>query len=190
MYKILFVGMALFIMIGLQSKLIAQDARFRVPLGAWSIVCSFDATNCASSNHHTGVDYHTTNGNYDILATNAGKIVKIQPNDGTNDHGLGNAVIIEHLVTNPNGGVETLYSLYGHLSGFVSGLYVGEAVVKGQKIGTMGSSGYGSATYWGSTPHLHFEIKYSPVLNNPSGGGQYQLRIHRSDLVRKLDFNG
>ena len=172
MYKLIIVsGVILFFT--LQISIFAQDAKFRIPLNGGSVVCQFNTTNCAAKGKfHTGVDYYATNGQYDILATNAGKIVKIQ-NNGNNDHGLGNAVIIEHKIINAQGGSETIYSLYGHLKSFIPGLYIGESVVKGQKIGTMGSSGYGSPNKWGNTPHLHFEIKYSSILHNPRGSGQH-----------------
>jgi murein DD-endopeptidase MepM/ murein hydrolase activator NlpD len=151
---------------GLQTTASAQDAKFRVPLnGSYAVNCYFNSA-CASTNggKHTGVDYSAAN--KDILAANAGRIVLIVSN-GYGDHGLGNTLIIEHKVTNPQGGVETLYSQYSHLASFITGLYQGEAVVKGQKIGTMGGSGHGSVEW---PVHLHFEIKRGAVISNPQGG--------------------
>ncbi len=176
MSKITFFFAVLFFTALFNHPFSAQDARFRVPLNGGTIVCVFNDTQCAvSGQYHTGIDYHATDGNKDILATNAGKIVSITYN-GSQDHGMGNAVIIEHKIVNVQGGVQYLYSLYAHQDSVISGLYVGEAVVKGQKIGTMGSTGYGQSNYWGSTPHLHFEIKAAAVLHNPSnpsGNSQY-----------------
>jgi len=149
------------------SNVVAQDARFRVPVNGVSVICTFNTTNCyVKGKYHTGVDYFSSN--KDILAANAGKIVRIQKNDGVNDKNMGNTVIIEHNTVNLNGGTEILYSQYSHLASFIQGLYVGEAVAKGQKIGTMGGTGGGKTDYW--SVHLHYEIKRSNVLgSSPSG---------------------
>lgn len=165
--------MALLMLLVFYGNVSGQNGNFRVPLNGGSIACVFNDTNCAlAGSYHTGIDYHATSGNTDILASNAGQIVVIQSNNGS-DHGFGNAVIIKHNAYDPQGNPLTLYTQYGHLSSLISGLYVGENVVKGQKLGVMGSTGYGQTYYWGAIPHLHFEIKYSGVLNNPSGSGQY-----------------
>ncbi|MBV9242506.1 MAG: peptidoglycan DD-metalloendopeptidase family protein, partial [Acidobacteria bacterium] len=113
----------------------AQDAKFRVPVnGTYKIQCTINSA-CASTTggKHTGNDY--TASNHDIVASNAGKVVLLQQN-GDADHGLGNTIILEHKITNAQGGTEIMYSQYSHLESFIGGLYVGEAVVKGQKIGT------------------------------------------------------
>lgn len=166
MYKSLYLGFLVFLLLIFSGESLCQDARFRVPLsGSYTIQCVLNST-CASTNggKHTGVDYAASN--TDILAANAGKVVLIQ-NNGNQDHGLGNTVIIEHKIVNTGGGVEYLYSQYSHLAGFIPGLYVGEAVVKGQKIGTMGGTGHGGVEW---SVHLHFEIKRAPVISNPTGG--------------------
>jgi len=145
------------------SSALAQDARFRVPVNGVSIICKFNITDCyVKGKYHTGIDYFSSN--RDIFATNVGKIVKIQNNDGVNDANMGNTVIIEHKIINTNGGSEILYSQYSHLASFVQGLYVGQSVTKGQKIGIMGGTGNGRSDYWGV--HLHFEIKRSNVLGS------------------------
>lgn len=156
------------------SNVIAQDARFRVPVNGASVVCTFNTTNCyARGSYHTGIDYFSSN--KDILATNAGKIVRIQKNDGVNDANMGNTVIIEHKIINTSGGIEVLYSQYSHLASFAPGLYFGQSVTKGQKIGTMGGSGNGRSNYW--SVHLHFEIKRSNGLgSSPSGYWGYTPR--------------
>jgi murein DD-endopeptidase MepM/ murein hydrolase activator NlpD len=156
------------------STAAAQDAKFRTPVNGASVMCKFDTTNCyVSGKYHTGVDYYSSN--KDILATNAGKIVRIQKNDGVSDAKMGNSVIIEHKIINTTGGSETIYSQYSHLASFVTGLYVGQSVTKGQKLGTMGGSGGGRADYW--SVHLHFEIKRSNTLgSDPSGYWGYTPR--------------
>lgn len=144
----------------------AQDNRFRVPVNNWTTACNFNTTQCyAQGKYHTGVDYYSNN--RDIVATAPGKVVKIQPDDTTStnkDHNMGNTVIIEHRIVNIQGGFQTIYSQYSHLASFIPGLYEGEAVVKGQKIGTMGKTGGD----W--EVHLHFEIKGTNTLGSaPSG---------------------
>lgn len=113
--------------------------------------------------HHTGIDYDDASG-LNIKASASGIVAYIMTLDG-NDHGMGNCVIIEHKLT--SGG--TIYSLYAHLNSIASGISVGSIVTKGQFIGVMGGSGYTSLNYWPT--HLHFEIKDSAVLENPSGSG-------------------
>jgi murein DD-endopeptidase MepM/ murein hydrolase activator NlpD len=169
---LIFVALALVSAFSLVAN--AQDGRFRPPVNGGSIYtpCKFDKTTCATSSYHTGIDIHST-GDDSILASNAGVIATIQV-DGQSDHGMGNAIILKHTILNANGGVETIYSTYNHLNSFEPGLYVGEAVVKGQKIGTMGGTGHSSGcnnlpvSCW--KKHLHFEIKRSNVLgSDPSG---------------------
>lgn len=151
------------------QNVFAQDAKFRVPLnGSVTTQCTLNSV-CASKStstarSHTGLDYNAAS--KDILASNVGKIVKIQLN-GSSDHGLGNTIIIEHKIVNAQGGNETLYSQYSHLESFIPGLYEGEAVTKGQKIGTMGGTGHGRIEW---PVHLHFEIKRAAVIHNPTGG--------------------
>jgi murein DD-endopeptidase MepM/ murein hydrolase activator NlpD len=67
--------------------------------------------------------------------------------------GYGNAVVIDH-----GGGLKTLYAHM--LDGSIS-VSKGQAVVQGQVIGTMGSTGNSTGT------HLHFEVKQNGVNQNP-----------------------
>jgi murein DD-endopeptidase MepM/ murein hydrolase activator NlpD len=108
---------------------------------------------------HAGDDYY--NSDLKVLAVNCGVVVsKIV--SGKGDHGLGNTLIIRHdLMGGP------IYSVYGHLASFASGIGVNSYVTRGQRIGTMGKSGSGS----GGIVHLHFELKRSATLANPSGYG-------------------
>jgi lysostaphin len=50
---------------------------------------------------------------------------------------------------------------YHHLQDFAPGLAVGDAVVRGQVLGTMGSTGNPSA------PHLHFEVRRGGPIGTP-----------------------
>lgn len=70
---------------------------------------------------------------------------------GWTDVGYGYLIVIDHA----NG----FATYYGHLSN----IYVsaGQAVERGQVIGATGSTG------WSTGPHLHLEIRYNSVLQNP-----------------------
>jgi len=128
----------------------------------------------------TDVDYHTgidLNGDSTIRSTAFGKVFVVQSNDPINctDHGLGNAVIIEHY--RPGG--TKIYSLYGHMNSI--SVTKDQWVNQKEAIGIMG--GTGNTWQWPlgiktCTPknwpvHLHFEIKDLPKLENPSGTGIY-----------------
>lgn len=120
-----------------------------------------------------------------VYAIYDGKIAKIQLNDG-DDHGLGNTMVIEHLINS-----EKIYSLYAHLASIETSFKEGDIIKKGEVIGEVGSSGFGCQNYWrigedacpelaeGQTnnnpddTHLHFEIKKAPVLENPRGNKFY-----------------
>lgn len=101
-------------------------------------------------NFHTGLDIAGTGYGSPVYATNNGVITKMEY---ASTYGY-------HIIINHNNG---FYSLYGHMSGFVSGLSVGSVVERGQQIGYVGSSG------WATGPHLHFEIRncerYACVVN-------------------------
>ncbi|MCS7184063.1 MAG: peptidoglycan DD-metalloendopeptidase family protein [Patescibacteria group bacterium] len=100
-----------------------------------------------------------------------GIVVKIVEN-GKEDHGLGNTIIIEHQIEN-----KKIYSLYAHLSEIDKNLKINNFVKKGQILGKIGSTGFG-CDYWrigddgcqNNNPldiHLHLEIKNKPILESP-----------------------
>lgn len=105
----------------------------------------FDGSN------HKGVDYNLSY--KDLLAAADGVIETVYahnvqydtfptgPNAGTNAYG-------NHIVINHGNEYKTLY---GHMSSFE--VTVGQQVVRGQKIGVSGHTGYSTA------PHLHFEVR-------------------------------
>ena len=101
-------------------------------------------------NFHTGLDIAGTGYGSPVYASNNGVITKIEY---ASTYGY-------HIIINHNNG---FYSVYAHMSGFVSGLHVGSIVERGQQIGYVGSSG------WATGPHLHFEIRncerYACVVN-------------------------
>lgn len=96
---------------------------------------------------HTGLDLDARSG-WDIFASDSGTITTATYGWGG---GYGNHIIIDH-----GNGYQTLY---GHLSAL--DVSSGQSVSKGQRIGTMGSTG------WSTGPHLHFEIRYNGSFLNP-----------------------
>ncbi|GGC00317.1 peptidase M23 [Marinobacterium zhoushanense] len=96
---------------------------------------------------HRGVDYAAATGT-PIKASGDGKIIW----RGTKG-GYGRAIIIQH-----GGNITTLY---GHMSGYKSGLSTGSRVKQGQTIGYVGMSGLASG------PHLHYEFRVNGVHKNP-----------------------
>ena len=94
---------------------------------------------------HTGTDIGARYG-ADILAANSGTVTLAGWNSG-----YGNCVIIDH-----GGGKATLY---GHMSAY--SVSKGQTVSKGQKIGSVGSTGNSTG------PHLHFEILINGTAVNP-----------------------
>ena len=93
-------------------------------------------------NFHSGLDIAGTGYGSPVKAANNGTIVELK---NLGSHSYGKYIMIDH-----NNGY---YSLYGHMSGFASGLSEGSTVSRGQVIGYVGSSG------WATGPHLHFEIR-------------------------------
>jgi LysM repeat protein len=94
---------------------------------------------------HNGVDFANKVGS-PVLAAASG-VVSVAKTGGYN-FGYGNYVKITH-----GNGSETIY---GHMAGV--DVVAGQAVSKGQQIGTVGSTGNSTG------PHLHFEIRgaYNP----------------------------
>lgn len=122
---------------------------------------------------HAGIDFAPNPfvDDVGVRAVYAGRVVSMILN-GENDRGLGNVVIIRHLIDG-----EELYSLYGHLDSFEASLKIGDEVSAGTILGEVGSTGYG-CSYWrigddGCSSaelldrHLHFEMKSSPTLDAP-----------------------
>ncbi len=98
--------------------------------------------------HHDGLDFGFPKGT-EVTAAGNGKVLSFSI---TNlNAGLGNYIDIDH----GNG----IVSRYAHLQDV--NVTWGQKIVKGQKIGTVGSSG-GSAA-----PHLHFEILKNGKSVNP-----------------------
>lgn len=97
--------------------------------------------------HHNGIDLSTHAPNTSIVAAKSGIVTTVAY---ANDYGY--YVIINH----GNG----LSSLYAHMLSNMT-VSVGQRVEQGQKLGTMGSTGFSTGV------HLHFEIRENGVRKNP-----------------------
>lgn len=84
-----------------------------------------------------------------VVASDSGYVVYA----GWDNSGYGNLIIIDH-----GNGYRTYYA---HLSKIL--VRRGESVARGQRIGSVGSTGNSTG------PHLHFEIRLNNVLRNPIG---------------------
>lgn len=89
---------------------------------------------------HSGIDIAGTGYGSPVYVTNNGTITKM-----SYAYNYGNHIFVNH----GNG----FYTVYAHMSGFVSGLHVGSVVERGQQIGYVGATGYATG------PHLHYEIR-------------------------------
>lgn len=98
------------------------------------------------SSYHTGVDLAASVG-APVAAANGGTVVFA----GWNSYGYGYAVVLAH---------GSYMTLYGHLSAINVGC--GQYVSAGQNIAAVGSTGNSSG------PHLHFEIRYNNVTQDPT----------------------
>jgi len=98
-----------------------------------------------TSSRHSGLDIAAPTGT-EIKAINGGKIVLAMPLILT-----GNTIVIDHG--------QGLFSVYYHMhESFVT---VGEMVEQGQRIGTVGTTGFSTG------PHLHFTVSYYTMNIEP-----------------------
>ena len=134
--------------------------------------CDYNDTPCASGQngkppgYHTGIDYwsYLPGKNEPVYASGPGKVVMIQKN-GQNDHGMGNAVILEHRTSKI---APPIYTLYAHLKEIDANVLNNyhKCINQHSPIGLMGSTGFGEQNHWRYPPHLHFEFEILPVLSN------------------------
>ncbi|WP_227789581.1 MULTISPECIES: M23 family metallopeptidase [unclassified Burkholderia] len=126
-------------------------SRFAMPVNATRISSHFGARvhPVSGARHvHSGVD----------LAAPAGRAVHASENGvvsfiGTEPRGYGKYVVIRY-----DGGYA---SYYAHLSAFEPTLRTGARVVRGQRVGAVGSTGTATG------PHLHFEVRRHARLVDP-----------------------
>lgn len=102
----------------------------------------------AKTTPHRAIDYAAATGT-PVMATADGIISSA----GWNSGGYGNLVTIRHN--------STFDTNYAHLSKFGKGIKRGVAVVQGQVIGYVGSTGFSTG------PHLHYEIIKDGTKVNP-----------------------
>jgi murein DD-endopeptidase MepM/ murein hydrolase activator NlpD len=117
---------------------------------------------------HEGVDLVAAAGT-PIYAAADGMVVGAAPNGR-----YGNWVRIEHG--------QKLATVYGHLMAFAPGIQPGEAVVRGELIGFVGSTGRSTGA------HLHFELQVDGKAINPITSPELkasQLRGPELDRFRK-----
>ena len=98
------------------------------------------------SRWHHGQDFYAPPGTK-VYATGNGVVIK----SSWNPYGFGNMIEIDHGFG--------FTSIYGHLSKF--NIKEGDIVRRGQLIGFSGSTGISSG------PHLHYEIHYNGLVQNP-----------------------
>jgi murein DD-endopeptidase MepM/ murein hydrolase activator NlpD len=96
---------------------------------------------------HRGIDYGAPVGTR-VKATGDG-VVEFVGNQG----GYGKMIVLRH-----QGSYTTVY---GHLSGFATGLRKGSRVAQGDVIGYVGQTGLATG------PHLHYEFRVNGVFQNP-----------------------
>lgn len=128
-------------------------SRFAMPVAATRISSPFGARvhPVSGARHvHSGVDLAAPAGRA-VHASERGVVTLI----GTEPRGYGKYVVIRH-----DGGYA---SYYAHLSAFEPTLRVGARVVRGQRIGAVGSTGTATG------PHLHFEVRRQARVVDPIG---------------------
>ncbi len=101
---------------------------------------------------HNGIDFGAPTGT-PVLATANGKVLAT----GTGSSGWGNWIVLQH---DGLGG----YTAYAHLSSFAVG--EGQSVVKGQRIGGVGSTGFSTGS------HLHYSFYTNINIVRTSSGGK------------------
>ncbi|MBR7952748.1 M23 family metallopeptidase [Burkholderia cenocepacia] len=126
-------------------------ARFAMPVAATRISSKFGARvhPMSGARHvHSGVDLAAPAGRA-VHASERGVVTFI----GTEPRGYGKYVVIRH-----DGGYA---SYYAHLSAFEPTLRTGARVMRGQRVGAVGSTGTATG------PHLHFEVRRHARLVDP-----------------------
>lgn len=115
----------------------AEGEAFAVPARNFKISATFGQPGYRwSTGHHTGLDFAGPLGS-GVVAADSGKVVSAEPAGA-----YGNMVQIRHA-----DGIKTRYA---HLNSME--VKKGDQVKRGQRIGTLGSTGNSSG------PHLHFEV--------------------------------
>lgn len=111
-----------------------------------------ESPTAGASTNHKGIDIGAPRGS-DIVAADSGKVIL-----STFSNSAGNYIIVSH---GKNAAGVVICSVYMHADSRL--VNVGDTVTKGQKIATVGSTGYSTG------PHLHFGVTEDGVYVNPWG---------------------
>lgn len=125
----------------------------------WPVPGQYNLSSCFLDNrNHYSLDFAAPMGSR-VVASYAGTVIDIfttcEHNYGKSKSccsSWGNFVLLEHSYTLKSGKKITLYSRYAHLADV--SVKLGQTVARGEKIGTVGSTGRSSG------PHLDYEILY------------------------------
>lgn len=118
---------------------------------------------------HKGMDFSAPIGT-DIFATADGKITSIGWKQG-----YGNCIVIDH-------GYEYT-TLYAHIHKFKKGLRKGSKVSRGDVIASVGNTGKSTG------PHLHYEVRYKGVHQNPQNYYFLDLSPEEYDEMVRISSN-
>ncbi len=125
----------------------------------WPVPGQYNISSCfLDGRSHKGLDIAAPKGSK-IVASYAGKVVEVNTSCDHNYgkkynccKSYGNYLILDHDYILENGEYITLYTLYSHMTKVSVSL--GDRVKAGEKIGTVGSTGYSTG------PHLHYQVMY------------------------------
>lgn len=125
----------------------------------WPVPGQYNVSSCfLDGRSHKGLDIAAPKGSK-IVASYAGKVVEVNTSCDHNYgkkynccKSYGNYLILEHDYILENGEHLTLYTLYSHMTKVSVSL--GDRVKAGEKIGTVGSTGYSTGL------HLHYQVMY------------------------------
>ena len=118
---------------------------------------------------HKGMDFSAPIGT-DIFATADGVITSIGWKQG-----YGNCIIIDH-------GYDYV-TLYAHIHKFKKGLRKGSKVSRGDVIASVGNTGKSTG------PHLHYEVRYKGVHQNPQNYYFLDLSPEEYDEMVRISSN-
>jgi murein DD-endopeptidase MepM/ murein hydrolase activator NlpD len=137
---------------------------FQFPSWGGSVIHPFDDLHDIHEGwYHTGWDIFGPGNKATYILTSAYGVV----DSITNEHNMGNCIIIRHrVVINAKGATATYYTLYAHLA--TTSVKVGQSVSGGDIIGVMGSTG--NVQY---PIHLHFEVKTVGTTGAPTLPNSY-----------------
>lgn len=142
---------------GGEAVVVVANDDFSIPFESssmFSVTSPFgyrlDPLGSGETKFHSGIDLGSPCGT-DVLASVDGVVYEV----GFSESGLGNYVYLKHQTSN---GI--LYSAYGHMLDDSIAVEKDEPVVKGQKLGQVGSTGASTGC------HLHFMIMKNKISFN------------------------